>query len=182
MLYQHDGVFKIFVTAMREGLGPENALMIVGESSYELSEPTVDSQIISLQGSGADTLIIGATPKAAAQAIRKAYDIGWSPDRVLFNGAAGIVTTLKPAGLEKSKGVITAGYIKDPSDPRWKDNPGMKQWETFAAKYLSATDFKDNSAFYGFSTALLMIQVLKQCGDDLSRDTSCARRSTSKTS
>jgi branched-chain amino acid transport system substrate-binding protein len=83
VLYQHDGVFKIFVTAMREGLGPENALMIVGESSYELSEPTVDSQIISLQGSGADTLIIGATPKAAAQAIRKAYDIGWSPDRFL---------------------------------------------------------------------------------------------------
>jgi branched-chain amino acid transport system substrate-binding protein len=170
VLYQHDGVFKIFVTAMREGLGAGNASMIVGEASYELSEPTVDSQIISLQGSGADTLIIGATPKAAAQAIRKAYDLGWSPDRFLFNGASGIATTLKPAGLEKSKGIITAAYGKDPNDPRWKDNPGMKQWEAFAAKYLSATDFKDSSAFYGFNVALLMIQVLKQCGDDLSRD------------
>jgi branched-chain amino acid transport system substrate-binding protein len=170
VLYQHDGVFKIFVTAMREGLGAEHASMIVGEAPYELSEPTVDSQIISLQGSGADTLIIGATAKAAAQAIRKAYDLGWSPDRFLFNGSSGIVTTLKPAGLEKSKGVITALYGKDPNDPRWEEDPGMQLWEAFAAKYLSATDFKDGAAFYGFNAALLMIQVLKQCGDDLSRD------------
>jgi branched-chain amino acid transport system substrate-binding protein len=170
VLYQHDGVFKIFVAAMREGLGAANAAMIVGEASYELSEPTVDSQIISLQGSGADTLIIGANPKAAAQAIRKAYDLGWSPDRFLFNGSSGIVTTLKPAGLEKSKGVITAGYVKDPNDPRWKDDPGMKQWEAFAAKYLSTTDSRDGAGFYGFDAALVMIQVLKQCGDDLSRD------------
>jgi branched-chain amino acid transport system substrate-binding protein len=170
VLYQHDGVFKIFVTAMRESLGAENASMIVGEASYELSEPTVDSQIIGLQGSGADTLIIGATPKAAAQAIRKAYDLGWSPDRFLFNGSSGIVTTLKPAGLEKSKGVITAAYNKDPNDPRWKDDPGTKQWEAFANKYLGATDSKDSAAFYGFNAALVMIQVLKQCGNDLSRD------------
>jgi branched-chain amino acid transport system substrate-binding protein len=170
VLYQHDGLFKIFGTAMREGLGAANASMVVKEASYEVSDPTVDSQIIELHGSGADTLIIGATPKAAAQAIRKAYDLGWSPDRFLFNGASGIITTLRPAGLEKSKGIITAAYGKDPNDPRWKDDPGMKQWEAFAAKYLSATDFKDSSAFYGFNVALLMIQVLKQCGDDLSRD------------
>jgi branched-chain amino acid transport system substrate-binding protein len=170
VLYQHDGVFRIFATAMREGLGAENASMIVGEASYELSEPAVDSQIISLQGSGADTLIIGANPKAAAQAIRKIYDLGWSPDRFLFNGSSGIVTTLKPAGLDKSKGVITALYGKDPNDPRWKDDPGMKQWEAFAGRYLSATDFKDSSAFSGLNAAMLMIQVLKQCGDDLSRD------------
>ena len=170
VLYQHDGVFKIFVAAMREGLGAANAAMIVGEASYELSEPTVDSQIISLQGSGADTLIIGANPKAAAQAIRKTYDLGWSPDRFLFNGSSGIVTTLKPAGLEKSKGVITAGYVKDPNDPRWKDDPGMKQWEAFAAKYLSTTDFTNGAGFYGFDAALVMIHVLNQCGDDLSRD------------
>jgi branched-chain amino acid transport system substrate-binding protein len=170
VLYQHDGVFRIFVAAMREGLGAANAALIVGEASYELSEPTVDSQIISLQASGADTLIIGANPKAAAQAIRKAYDLGWSPDRFLFNGSSGIVTTLKPAGLEKSKGVITAGYVKHPNDPRWKNDPGMKEWEAFAAKYLSTTDFKDGAGFYGFDTALVLIQVLKQCGDDLSRD------------
>src|SRR5271156_2618996 len=145
VLYQHDGVFKIFVTAMRQGLGAENAPMIVGEASYELSEPTVDSQIISLQGSGADTLIIGATAKPAAQAIRKTYDLGWSPDRFLFNGASGIAITLKPAGLEKSKGVITAGYIKDPNDPRWKDDPGVQEWKAFAANNLSATDAKDDA-------------------------------------
>jgi len=169
VLYQHDGAFKIFVAAMREGVGAANASMIVGEASYELSEPTVDSQIISLQGSGADTLIIGANPKAAAQAIRKAYDLGWSPDRFLFNGSAGIIATLKPAGLEKSKGIVTAAYGKDPNDPRWKDDPGMKQWEVFAAKYLSAADSKDSLAFYGLNAALVMIEVLKQCGDDLSR-------------
>src|SRR5580700_2415832 len=138
VLYQHDGVFKIFVTAMREGVGAENASIIVGEASYELSEPTVDSQIISLQGSGADTLIIGANPKAAAQAIRKAYDIGWSPDRFLFNGSGSIAATLKPAGLEKSKGIMTAAYVKDILDPRWKDDPGVKEWQAFAEKYLSA--------------------------------------------
>jgi branched-chain amino acid transport system substrate-binding protein len=170
VLYQHDGVFKIFVAAMREGLGAENASMIVGEASYELSEPTIDSQIISLQGSGADTLIIGATAKAAAQAIRKAYDLGWSPDRFLFNGASGIVTTLKPAGLEKSKGVMTAAYRKDPNDPRWKDDPGVQQWKAFAANNLSATDAKDDAGLYGMSAAMLMVQVLKQCGTDLSRD------------
>jgi branched-chain amino acid transport system substrate-binding protein len=170
VLYQHDGVFKIFVAAMREGLGAENASMIVGEASYELSEPTIDSQIISLQGSGADTLIIGATAKAAAQAIRKAYDLGWSPDRFLFNGASGIVTTLKPAGLEKSKGVMTAAYRKDPNDPRWKDDPGVQQWKAFAANNLSATDAKDDAGLYGMSAAMLMVQVLKQCGADLSHD------------
>jgi branched-chain amino acid transport system substrate-binding protein len=170
VLYQNDALGKGFVTGMREGVGPGNASMIVKEASFEVSDPTVDSQITSLQGSGADTLIIGATPKAAAQAIRKAYDLGWSPDRFLFNGASSIIGTLKPAGLEKSKGVITATYGKDPNDPRWKDDPGIMQWQAFAAKYLSAPDFKDVTGLYGFSAALLMTQVLKQCGDDLSRD------------
>jgi branched-chain amino acid transport system substrate-binding protein len=170
MLYQNGEIGKRFLIGMREGLGAGNASMIVKAASYEVSDPTVDSQIIELQASGADTLIIGATPKAAAQAIRKAYDIGWSPDRFLFNASSSIVTTLKPAGLDKSKGVITASYVKDPNDPRWKDDPGMKQWETFAAKYLNATDVNNGVAFYGFGAALVMIQVLKQCGDDLSRD------------
>ena len=170
ILYQHDGSFKTFVNSMREGLGAANASMIVGEASYELSEPTVDSQIISLQGSGADTLIIGATAKPAAQAIRKTYDLGWSPDRFLFNGASGIAITLKPAGLEKSKGVMTAAYRKDPNDPRWKDDPGVQEWKAFAANNLSATDAKDDAGLYGMSAAMLMVQVLKQCGADLSRD------------
>ena len=170
VLYQNDALGKGFVTGMRDGVGPEKASMIVKDVSYEVSDPSVDSQIISLQGSGADTLILAATSRAAAQAIRKAYDLGWSPDQFLFNGAASIVGTLQPAGLEKSKGIITAAYVKDPNDPRWKDDPGMRQWQDFAAKYLTAADFKDVTGLYGLNAALLMTQVLKQCGDDLSRE------------
>jgi branched-chain amino acid transport system substrate-binding protein len=170
VLYQNDVLGKSFVTGMREGVGADKASMIVKEVSYEVSDPTVDSQIISLQGSGADTLIIAATTKAAAQAIRKAYDLGWSPDRFLFNGASSVAGTLTPAGLDKSKGVITAAYGKDPNDPRWKDDPGIMEWQAFAAKRLTAADYKDVVGLYGLSAAVLMTQVLKQCGDDLSRD------------
>jgi ABC-type branched-subunit amino acid transport system substrate-binding protein len=170
VLYQNDVLGKGLATGMREGLGATNGSMIVREVSYELSDPTVDSQIISLEGSGADTLFMAATSKAAAQAIRKAYDISWSPDRFLFNGASSIVATLKPAGLDKSKGIITALYVKDPNDPRWKTDPGIAQWREFSAKYLSAVDFSDVYGLYGYSAALLMIQVLKQCGGDLSRE------------
>jgi branched-chain amino acid transport system substrate-binding protein len=176
VLYQSDPVSKIFLTAIREGLGVRAESMIVKEVSYEISEPTVDSQIISLQASGADTLILGATPKAAAQAIRKAYDLGWAPERFVVNASSSIVAVMKPAGLDKSKGVITAVYGKDPTDPRWKDDAGVKEWKAFATKYLSAMDFKDQFAFYGYHVAIVMSHVLWECGDDLSRDTSCARR------
>jgi len=170
VLYQNDALGKGFVTGMRAGVGPEKESMIVKDVSYEVSDPSVDSQIISLQGSGADTLIIAATAKAAAQAIRKAYDLGWSPEQFLFNGASSIAGTLQPAGLEKSKGIITAAYGKDPNDPRWKDDPGMRQWQDFAAKYLTASDFRDVTGLYGLNAGLLMTQVLNQCGDDLSRE------------
>ena len=170
VLYQNDPVSKNFLKAIREGLGPSAASMIVKEVSYELTDPTVDSQVITLQASGADTFIIGAAPKGAAQAIRKAYDIGWRPDRFVGNVASSIVAVMQPAGIEKSKGVITALYGKDQNDPRWKDDPGVKEWAAFAAKYLSATDFKDGFAFYGYHVAIVMTHVLQRCGDDLSRD------------
>ena len=170
VLYQNDALGKGFVKGAREGLGAANASMIVKEVSYEVSDPTVDSQIISLQGSGADTLIIGATAKGAAQAIRKAYDLGWSPERFLFNGASSIVGTLKPAGLEKSKGVVTATFGKDPNDLRWKDDPGIREWQEFAARRLGPGDGKDVIGLYGYAAATLITQVLRQCGDDLSRD------------
>jgi len=131
VLFQNDVLGKPFLAGIREGLGPERGGMIVKEASYEVSDPTVDSQIVALQGSGADTLVIVATPKPAAQAIRKAYDIGWMPQRYLFSGAASIIATLKPAGLDKSKGVITAVYGKDPTDLRWKDDPGYKEFAAF---------------------------------------------------
>jgi branched-chain amino acid transport system substrate-binding protein len=170
VLFQDDALGKAFVTGTREGLGAEHAAMLVGEASYEVSDPTVDSQIVTLQSSGADTLIIGATAKAAAQAIRKAFDIGWSPDRYLFNGAASIDGTLKPAGLEKAKGVITSTYGKDPSDTRWKDDPGYKAWAGFVEKYMSPAELGSLFALYGFDAACIMVQVLRQCGDDLSRE------------
>ncbi|MGA2795763.1 MAG: ABC transporter substrate-binding protein, partial [Roseiarcus sp.] len=119
VIYQNDQLGRSFLTGLRDGLGPEHAGAIVKEVSYEVSDPTVDSQVVTLQGAGADTLIIAATPKAASQTIRKAYDIGWMPERYLFFGSASIVGTLKPAGLDKSKGLITAGYLKDATDPRW---------------------------------------------------------------
>ena len=112
VLYQNDPVSKIFLSAIREGLGPGAASMIVKEVSFELTDPTVNSQVISLKASGADTFIIGAAPKGAAQAIRKAYDLGWAPDRFVINAASSIVAVMKPAGLEKSKGVITAGMAR----------------------------------------------------------------------
>ena len=108
--------------------------------------------------------------KAAAQTIRKVYDIGWTPERYLFFGAASIAGTLKPAGLEKSKGLITAGYLKDPTVPSWQDDPGFKEWAAFATKYMSPTDVREGTAVYGFTTAATMVHVLEQCGDDLSRE------------
>jgi branched-chain amino acid transport system substrate-binding protein len=144
--------------------------MLIKEASYETSEPTIDSQIVSLQGSGADVLIIAATPKFAAQAIRKSYDLGWTTVRYLSNVSPSIATVLKPAGLEKSKGLITAYYGKDPTDARWKDDPGLKEWTDFCNKYMSASTIIDANAAYAFGAAATMIQVLKQCGSDLSRE------------
>jgi len=170
VLYQNDQLGKTFLAGARDGLGPDHAAMIVKEVSYEVTDPTVDSQIASLQGAGVDALIIAATNKAASQAIRKAYDIGWSPERYLFFGAASINGTLKPAGLDKSKGLISAGYFKDPTDARWQDDPGYKEWAAFATKYMTSADVREGLAVYGFITAGAMVHVLKQCGEDLSRE------------
>jgi branched-chain amino acid transport system substrate-binding protein len=169
VLYQNDQLGKTFLSGVRDGLSAEHAGMLVKEVSYEVTDPTVDSQVVTLEGAGADALIIAATNKAAAQTIRKVYDIGWTPERYLFFGAASIEGTLKPAGLEKSKGLITAGYFKDPTDPRWQDDPGFKEWAAFATKYMGPADFQA-MAVYGFTTAATMVHVLAQCGDDLSRE------------
>jgi branched-chain amino acid transport system substrate-binding protein len=170
LLYQNDQLGKTFLTGVGGALGDEHAGMLVKEVSYEVAEPTVDSQVIALQGAGVDALIIAATARAAAQTIRKVYDLGWTPERYLFFGAASIAATLKPAGLEKSKGLITAGYLKDPTVSIWQDDPGFKEWEAFATKYMSPTDVREGTAVYGFTTAATMVHVLKQCGDDLSRE------------
>jgi branched-chain amino acid transport system substrate-binding protein len=169
VLYQNDGFGKDYLIGLKNGLG-DKAAMIVKEASYETSEPTVDSQVVTLQGSGADIFLIAATPKFAAQAIRKSYDLGWNGVRYLSNVSPSIATVLKPAGLEKSKGLITGGYVMDVNDPRWKDEPSMQQWKAFTDKFMSATEFGDANAAYGFGVAATLIQTLTQCGNDLSRE------------
>jgi branched-chain amino acid transport system substrate-binding protein len=170
VLYQNDGFGKDYLIGLKDGLGADHAGMVIKEASYETSEPTVDSQIVSLQGSGADVFLIAATPKFAAQAIRKSYDIGWTAVRYMTDVSQSIASVMKPAGLEKSKGVITAVYGKDPTDARWKDDPGFKQYAEFIAKYMSPNDLIDANAVYGFGATATMVQALKQSGADLSRE------------
>ena len=170
VLYQNDAFGKDYLIGLKDGLGADHAGMVIKEASYETSEPTVDSQVVTLQGSGADIFLIAATPKFAAQAIRKSFDIGWTAARYMTDVSQSVASVMKPAGLEKSKGVITAIYGKDPTDARWKDDPGFKEYAAFIAKYMSPNDLIDANAVYGFGTGATMVQVLKQCGNDLSRE------------
>ncbi len=170
VLYQNDDFGKDYLIGLKDGLGADKAGMIVKEASYETSEPTVDSQVVTLQGSGADLFLIVATPKFAAQAVRKSYDLGWNAVRYITNVSVSIATVLKPAGLDKSKGLISGGYVIDVNDERYKDDPSLKAWKDFTSKYMSATEYNDVNASYAFGAAATMIQVLKQCGSDLSRD------------
>jgi branched-chain amino acid transport system substrate-binding protein len=170
LLYQNDGFGKDYLKGLQDQLGADHASMIVKTASYETSEPTVDSQIVTLQGSGADVFLIAATPKFAAQAIRKTFDLGWNATRYLSNVSPSIATVLKPAGLDKSKGLITSGYVKDPTDETLKDDPGIKEWKAFCDKYMSDKEFIDVNATYAFGAAMVMVHVLKQCGNELSRE------------
>ena len=169
VLYQNDGFGKDYLIGLKDGLG-DKAGMVTKEVSYETSEPSVDSQIVTLQGSGVDIVLYAATPKFAAQAIRKTADIGWTPIRYMTDVSQSIASVMKPAGLEKSKGVITAVYGKDPTDARWKDDPGFKEYQAFIEKYMTPKDLTDSNAVYGFGATATMVQALKQCGADLSRD------------
>jgi len=170
VLYKNDGFGKDYLIGLKDGLGAAQAGMVVKEVSYETSEPTVDSQIVTLQGSGVDTVLYAATPKAAAQAIRKTFDLGWNPVRYLTDVSQSVAAVMKPAGLEKSKGVISAVYGKDSTDAVWKDDPGLKQFAAFVEKYMTPRDMLDANAVYGFGAAATIVQVIKQCGSDLSRD------------
>jgi branched-chain amino acid transport system substrate-binding protein len=170
VLYQNDDFGKEYLTGLKDVFGAKYAAMVVKEASYETSEPTVDSQIIDLQSSGADAFVIAATPKFAAQALRKAYDVGWKPVEYLTFVSYAVGSVLKPAGLEKCVGAFTAAYGKEPTDPRWKDDPGLQIWRDFMNKYMPGADQTDNFFIYGYGAAATMTQVLKQCGADLSRE------------
>ena len=170
LLYQNDDFGKDYLIGLREGLGDKADKMIVATKTYETSDPTVDSQIAALQGSGADVLVTAAIPKFAAQAIRKVYDIGWKPSHFVSNVSSSVGAVMKPAGPEKAIGVISATYGKDPTDPQWQDAPDMKEWLAWMKKYYPAGNITDASNTYGYGVAYLMVAVLKACGDDLTRE------------
>ncbi|HEU4804938.1 MAG TPA: ABC transporter substrate-binding protein [Nitrobacter sp.] len=169
VLYQNDDVGKDYLKGLKSGLGAKASKMIVAKAAYEVSDPTIDSQILKLRDAGATLLFSAATPKQAAQAIRKIFEIGWKPVHILDINATSVGAVMQPAGLEASKGIISTNYGKDPLDPQWKDDPGMKKYFAFMAKYYPEGDEDSNFNSYGYSTAQLLVQVLKQCGDDLTR-------------
>jgi branched-chain amino acid transport system substrate-binding protein len=170
ILFQNDDYGKDYVKGFKDGLGDKAASMIVAEVSYEVTDPTVDSQIVTLQASGADTFFNVTTPKFAAQAIRKAYDTGWKPVHFLNLVSASIASVLQPAGLEKAIGLISAVYQKDPSDPEWKSDRATQAFFAWAKKYLPDADPTDPYVAAGYSNAHTLLQALKQCGDELTRE------------
>jgi branched-chain amino acid transport system substrate-binding protein len=169
ILYQNDDYGKDVLKGVKDALKGPNAKMIVAEATYEVTDPTVDSQILTLKASGADTFINITTPKFAAQAIRKVFDSGWKPLHLLNNVGASVGSVLTPAGLDKSVDLVTVQYYKDATDPQWKDDPAMLEWRAFMGKHYRDGNVDDASNIYGYITAQTMVQVLKQCGNDLSR-------------
>lgn len=170
ILYQNDDYGKDYLKGMKEGLGAKAATMIVSELPYEVADPTVDSQIVTLKSKGADIFFNVATPKFAAQAIRKAAEIGWQPVHLLNNVSNSVGSVLKPAGLDASKGILSTGYIKDSTDPTWKDDAGMKEWIAFMDKYFPEGDKTSSFTVYGYAVGQSLVQVLKQAGNELTRE------------
>ena len=170
VLFQNDDYGKDYVKGFKDGLGSQASKLIVAEASYEVTDPTVDSQIVALKTSGADVLFNVTTPKFAAQAIRKAYDIGWRPLHFLNNVSASVASVLQPAGLDKSVGLVSVGYFKDPTDPAWKDDKAVQDYFAFMKKYYPEGNAADGLNAYGYAVAQTLVQALKQCGDDLTRE------------
>ncbi len=170
ILYQNDDLGKDYLNGIKAGLGDKAASMIVTEASYEVSDPTINSQILKIKDSGADLFYSATTPKQAAQAIKKIAELGWHPVQILDINATSVGAVMKPAGLEASKGVISVNYGKDPLDPTWKDDPNMKKYFAFMEKYYPDGDKNSSFNSYGYMTSELMVHVLKMCGDDLTRE------------
>ncbi|HZN47444.1 MAG TPA: ABC transporter substrate-binding protein [Ramlibacter sp.] len=170
VLYQNDDYGKDYLKGFMDGLGEKGKTMVVKTATYEVTDPTVDSQIVTLQSSGADTFFNITTPKFAAQAIRKVADIGWKPVHYLNQVSASVGSVLKPAGLDKSVGLISMLYIKDPSDPKWASDKSMQDYLAFMKKYVPEADPMDATNTYGLAVAQLTAHVLRQCGDNLTRE------------
>jgi ABC-type branched-subunit amino acid transport system substrate-binding protein len=170
VLYQNDDYGKDYLKGLKDGLGPKAASMIIAEESYETTEPTIDNHIVKLKSTGADVFVDITTPKFAAQAIKKISEIEWKPVHILNNVGASVGSVIKPAGFENSQGIISAAYLKDVSDPQWDNDPGMKQFLDFLAKDFPEGNKLDGSVIVGYAVAQTMVQVLKQCGDNLTRE------------
>jgi branched-chain amino acid transport system substrate-binding protein len=169
ILMQNDDFGKDYVDGFKEGLGADAAKIIVKLATYEVTDPTVESQIIQLKDTGANVFFNVATPKFAAQAIRKAADISWKPAQYMTNVSASVASVMKPAGFENSQGIITAAYLKDPTDKRWEDDAEMKTWREWMAKYNPGANVGDANYIFAYSVSFLMTQTLKNCGDTLTR-------------
>ena len=170
ILYQNDDYGKDYLKGFEDGLGAKASSMIVSKISYEVTDPTVDSQMVSLKASGADVFFNITTPKFAAQAIKKAAEIGWKPVHYLNSVSSGVGSVLTPAGLDNALGVMTASYIKDPTDPQFQKGKEYDDWIAWMKKYHPSGDLKDNLNVYGYTVAQTLVQVLKQAGDNLTRD------------
>jgi branched-chain amino acid transport system substrate-binding protein len=170
VLYQNDDYGKDYLKGLKDGLGAKASSMIIAEESFETTEPTVDNHIVKLKSTGADVFFNVTTPKFAAQAIKKISEIEWKPLHILNNVSASVGSVIKPAGFENSQGIISANYIKDVSDPQWDNDPGMKQYLDFLAKDFPEGNKLDVFVEVGYAVAQTMVQVLKQCGDNLTRE------------
>ncbi|MDR3531210.1 MAG: ABC transporter substrate-binding protein [Rhodopila sp.] len=169
VLYQNDDSGRDFLKGFKDGLGDKIG-QLVATTSYEPTDPTVDSQVVQLQASGADALFMGGIPKFNAMTLRKVRDLNWNPLYLIATVGSSVSSGLAPAGLDKAVGLVTGAYMKDPSDPQWKDDPGYKDWLAFVQKYMPGSDLADINNVYGYCAAQTGIQVFKQCGEDLSRE------------
>jgi ABC-type branched-subunit amino acid transport system substrate-binding protein len=170
VLYQNDDYGKDYLKGLKDGLGAKAASMIVAEESYETTEPTIDNHVVKLKASGADVFFDVTTPKFAAQAIKKAAEIDWKALHILNNVSANVGSVMKPAGFAASQGILSANYLKDPADAQWDNDAGNKEFLAFLAKDFPEGDKTNNSVVVGYSVAQTMVQVLKQCGDELTRE------------
>jgi branched-chain amino acid transport system substrate-binding protein len=169
ILYQNDDFGKDYPAGVRDVLGNDFDTRVVKVVSYETTDATIDSQAVAMQASGANVLITAATPKFAAQTIRKIADLGWKPLHFMTNVSISVGSVITPAGPENATGMISAAYLKDPTDPSWKNDPGMNQWRAFMGKYMPDADMTDAGTVFGYGVTMCLWQVLKQCGTDLSR-------------
>ena len=170
VLYQNDDFGKDYLIGLKDGFGKDYAKFVVKDFSFEVTDATIDSQAVSMQATGADTIVTAATPKFAAQMIRKVADMGWKPLHFLTNVSASVGAVITPAGPEKAVGIITSAYAKDPTDPTWEKDAGMMEWRAFMKQYLPDGDLTDGGYVFSYGVCTTLLQVLKQCGNDFSRE------------